>query len=136
MRAADRVRRVQYAREERDRLHKERVDAYSKFYLAADQVGATLRSIIEPDHPTELTVRRELWARFTTMVLVAEVGVLNIADEILNYTDGVIWRQEAFDAAAYRGLIHRFQRAARADVIGLVDLPSAPSEARLQRRRG
>lgn len=130
IRAADRARSAQYDREDRYRLHGERVEAYSKFYLAAGHVRATLRST-EADQSVKLAARSALWERYTTMVLLAEANVLDIASEVLAYTDRVVQQGEAFEAAAYRGLIHRFQRAARADVIGLADLPAAPIETDL-----
>ncbi|MFI5895945.1 hypothetical protein ACIA5D_38195 [Actinoplanes sp. NPDC051513] len=124
IRAADRARNVQYARDDKYRLHKERIEAYSRFYIAAGRVRATLYSNPLPDEPTKLAVRRELWDKFTTMVLLAEASVLHVANDILDYTDSVFWRGERFQLDIYVELIQRLQRAARADVIGFADSAS------------
>jgi hypothetical protein len=119
-REARRARREAYDREDRFRLHKERVEAYSSFYIAAGHVRSVLFN--ETDQPTRISARSDLWATYTRIVLLGDLQFLQIAGSILKLADGVIRDGDTFSPEAFRELIQKLQRAGRADLIGAQDL--------------
>lgn len=125
-REAGRVRRQQCEREDRFRLHKDRIEAYSSYYVAAGHMRKALVS--DADLEVKREVRRELWHAFTTIVLIGERTVLESASTLLVYADRVIAGDLKFDKKHYGELIWRLQRAGRADLIGVADLPTVTED--------
>jgi hypothetical protein len=123
-REAGRVRAEQHDREDRFRLHKERIDAYSAFYIAAGHARRVLSG--QPSGTMAADVRAEVWHAYTRVLLVGHRRVLDVADEILVYTTAVAFKGVSFDLDQYRGLISRLQHATRLDLIGADE--SEPNE--------
>ncbi|MFC8620411.1 hypothetical protein ACFT9M_28880 [Micromonospora purpureochromogenes] len=123
---AERVQREQHEREDRFRLHKERIEAYSAFYIAAGHV----RQILAEDRTLadRRGARSEMWQAFTTVLLVGHRDVLDAASDLLGYTDSVISNQQDFEQDHYSWLIHRLQHAARTDLTGASDLMPPPEQ--------
>lgn len=113
-REARRIRIEQYEREDRFRLHKDRIDAYSAFYIAAGHARRILLGH-SMDQPAQ-DVRAEVWHAFTRVVLVGDQMVLDVANDILAYVTDVVFKGTTFDVDHYRDLIWRLQATARADV--------------------
>ena len=118
---AARVRTEQYRREDRFRLHKERIDAYADFYISA---GIARRAMASGAEQRKLSqARNRLWRAFARVLLVGEEEVLRSARPILTYVSDVAYEGVKFDADRYRELIAGFQRSARGDV-AIRDRPS------------
>jgi len=120
-READRVRREQFEREDRFRLHKERIAAYSEFYAATGRMRRLLKG------HQDLSLCREhrsvLWLAYTTVLLIGDRSVLGAATAILGWADSIIANEKTYDEKEYTDMIHRFQNVGRADLTGATDLP-------------
>jgi hypothetical protein len=121
---ARRIREEQYDREDRFRLHKERVEAYSAFYVAAGHARRTLRS--DPTEESAMEARAEVWHKFTRVLLVGDRPVLDAASDILAYVTAVAHEGRRFDVDHYSELIWRLQATARADITSPDLLPTPP----------
>jgi hypothetical protein len=113
-REARRVRMEQYEREDRFRLHKERIDAYSAFYVAAGHARPILGN--RPTGQSAKDVRSELWHAYTQILLVGDRTVLDVANDILTYVTAIVFEGTTFEENHYRQLIWRLQAGTRADI--------------------
>ena len=113
---ARRSRQEQYEREDRFRLHQERIAAYSRFYVIVGQLRASLGT--DPQGQAALDKRAELWHAYTGVLLLGSEAVLKIAVEVVLQADNVVWRGAPLDRDAWRQLIRRLQLALRTDLIG------------------
>jgi hypothetical protein len=107
----------QFEREDRFRLHKERIEAYSAFYAAAGNARPILGS--NPSDQSAVDARNEVWLAYTRVLLVGDGTVLDAAGNILRYITAVTSDGRAFDSSHYRELIWQLQATARADITGI-----------------
>jgi hypothetical protein len=131
-REAARVRSEQYVREDRFRLHKERVEAYSAFWVAAGNLrghlDANARGIRVPGGGLQQReLRNLLWDTYTRVALVGAKPVLDAASNILGYADRVISAGHPFDRDKFADLTGQLRRAGRADLAG-IDGAERPDE--------
>jgi hypothetical protein len=112
---ARQVRAEEYARDDKFRLHKERLEAYSEFYIAA---GHGRRILIQDDPAKDdmKAVRSECWHAYTKIVLVGDDAVLEVSGEILSHVTDVAFNKLTFDREYYKSLIHRLQSATRSSL--------------------
>lgn len=108
-----------YLREDKFRLHKERVEAYSAFYIKAGVARQVMTSGAERRGLNK--ARNALWTTYTRLALVGGNDVAGAASRVLKYVNGVAYHGETFESARYRELVVEFQRVARLDVVGAVE---------------
>lgn len=109
------VRTEEYARDDKFRLHKERLEAYSEFYIAA---GHGRRVLIQDDAVKDdmEAVRSECWHAYIKIVLIGDNDVLQVSGEILGHVTDVAFSQLPFDREYYKSLIHRLQTVTRSSL--------------------
>lgn len=121
------TRMEQYKREDVFRLHTEKIEAYSAFYRAAGHARRVLG--YPPTDESAADVRSELWHAFTSVLLVGDDKVLEVANKILVHVTDAAFHSAVFDKSYYSTLIGQLQATARAD-ISRSDLlsPSSPPD--------
>jgi hypothetical protein len=112
---ARQVRTEQYDRDDKFRLHKEKLEAYAKFYVAA---GHGRRILMRDDTNMDdaADVRSECWHAYTKIVLIGDDDVLKVSGEILSHVTDIAFKELSFDRKYYEGLIRRLQTATRASL--------------------
>ncbi|MFI5584392.1 hypothetical protein ACIA5G_05105 [Amycolatopsis sp. NPDC051758] len=125
-REARRGRTEQFAREDRFRLHNERLEAYSAFYLAAGHMRSGMRQLrlANPAASAAHEVhgqRRTLWEAFATVRLIGTDDVVEAASAVLAYATEVDHLETEFDIDHYDSLIRDYVRQARSGLL----VPSA-----------
>ncbi|MGW4467221.1 hypothetical protein [Micromonospora sp. NPDC004704] len=124
-RQAAQARRDQEKREDRYRLHQDRLATYVAFHLCASDARAILQDLVDDDDEDDAqrrAVRNETQGAYAKVVLLGGAEVIVAARRIMVFIDGVVYRREPFDSGAWSDVIGSFQEAARYDLTGHRDL--------------
>ncbi|MEU8003217.1 hypothetical protein AB0B66_18830 [Catellatospora sp. NPDC049111] len=139
-RTASRVRAELHAREDRFRLHKERVDAYAHFHVMASDALRALKFYSR--EPANADLRERLWEKrnlvFYACIPIELFGhdsVNTTAWALIHYIDASSADPATFDQEVWTRLINDYRRTVRTAVIGEERLQSesdsAPPASRL-----
>ncbi|GIG88223.1 hypothetical protein [Plantactinospora endophytica] len=124
-RQAARARAEQQSREDRYRLHQDRVAAYLDFHLSASNARGVMQDVTGETEEADAERRAARNATQHSYVMVMLIGgaeTIAAARRTMVYIDGVVFRREPFDAPAWSDIIGGFQQAARYDLTGHRDL--------------
>lgn len=105
LKEARRGRNEQYAREDKFRLHRDRLEAYSDFYVAAGNARASMAS--HKAGTAGADARNEVWRAFIRVLLIGNRTVLDAATAILVHVTEVVFQEARFDDGQYRVLINK-----------------------------
>lgn len=129
-------------REDRYRLHKERLDAYVRFHV---QFGLARRPMLAyseaADAPEALEqvseARIAAWQAFVFVRLIGSPKAVAAARAVMWEITAVAWDEKKFEKDRWSDLVLAFRTAARRDVVGEDEalLPELDGETELQRRR-
>jgi hypothetical protein len=134
--SAKNTQRVQIAREDRYRLARDRIAAYTTFLQAAGSTRQAMAYHAGQDRGTANLLkslrgqRNELWDAFTVVALIGDEDTRRAANDILVNVDQVAWRHVPFDPEAWSQLIGTYMRAARAELTA-ADMQQSALEAPL-----
>lgn len=117
-----RLRIDEYAREDRYRLFRDRLEAYREYHVAVGNarrvMGLHNRSVDDADlHEMLKEARAEAWRAYTLVWLIGEERVVNAASVLLDMVDSVTWHGARFEPDSWREEIQAFVGAARSDLL-------------------
>jgi len=118
-REAQRARAEQFAREDRFRLHRDRMETYASFLRVA---GAMRAAMTRPSSVLEDARKRRnaLWQEYARLRLIGADQVAHVAESILELANQFVWQGAKFDDERHRALIASYVQCARSDLLGLV----------------
>ncbi len=134
-REARRVRREQYARDDRYRLTADRIRAYSAFHVAAGAARATMGDYTRSNgrdaslHDV-MDARNTLWEASTLIALIGDDSTWRRAAALLDFVTDVAQEQSNFAVAKWNELIISFIQTSRLELIPNPDLRSTGIFAR------
>lgn len=121
-REARRVRKEQYAREDRYRLMERRITAYRDFYVAAGEARQTISRQSSVKETRE--ARNALWDTFTLLTIIGDEKTRVQARSLLRAVDAVASDGSPFNVDEWDELILNFVRVSRLELI-----PAQPEES-------
>ena len=132
-RNATKSRAEQYNREDRYRLHRERVDVYSQFYLDMKVLRRAVMRVDPAARATDQTAvdaQDTAWWTYAKMRIVGSTDVIIAARSMIVYISAAVSSDE-FDLDQWSAMVATYRAAARRDLIGPApsDVPELSGEA-------
>jgi hypothetical protein len=130
-REAHRARAEQFAREDRFRLHRDRMETYASFLRAA---GVMRAAMTRPSSALDDARKRRnaLWHEYARLRLIGADEVVHVAGSVLELANQFVWQGAKFDDERHGALITSYVQCARSDLLGLAaagsDTRSSPDE--------
>jgi hypothetical protein len=110
-----------YDREDRYRLTKDRIEAYSSFFIAAGEVRSLMWGKVVGDGgvpPSEaMSVRNKLWQAFTYIALIGDPETRRRSAALVDYATSVARREKHFDSNEWGDRVDNFIAAAHAEFV-------------------
>ena len=110
-----------YDREDHHRLTKERIEAYSSFFLAAGEVRSLMWGKVVGEGgipPSEaMSVRDRLWQTYTHIALIGDPETRRRSTALVDYVTSVARRGKSFDSDEFGDLVNHFIAAAHAEFV-------------------
>lgn len=128
VRQAARAGLAQHEREDRYRLHQERVAAYVEFAVSSGSARAAMQDLTsetDEDDDERRTARNDAQRHYLKIVLLGAAAVIVAARRMMAYADGVVFQRDPFDPDSWDDLLGSFLEAARHDLTGHTDLARA-----------
>jgi hypothetical protein len=141
-REARQVRSEQLVRDDRFRLHKERMESYASFLReVGDARRALARFAASGNDPSEARraardQRNSLWKEYTTLSLIGAKDVVDAASSVLQLVTAVAWGDVRFDDKHYDDLVGVYMESARSDLLAQAALSPTPTGGTTTHRDG
>jgi hypothetical protein len=124
-RQASMLRAEQQRREDRYRLHRDRVDAYLAFHTAASEARRVLQNLTDgtpEDDRERRAARNATHLAYVKIALIGGAEVVAAARRMMIHIDGIAYGRAAFEVDAWNDVLDPFQEAARYNLTGQHDL--------------
>jgi len=121
-RNAQHVRAEEFTREDRYRLHRDRLEAYREYHVALGGVRPVMALYSRSKDDTELhntlkEERNKAWRAYTLVWLIGEEKVVDAASGLLKLVDDVTWHGAGFQPDLWGAGIRAYVEAARSDLL-------------------
>lgn len=140
-RVTQRIRDEDRAREDRYRLHAERLQAYVAFHTKFGEARRVLVRHSKSDNDSTAQVkameaRNAAWHSFVTVRLIGSPDAVASARALMWEITAIAWEGKKFDPDEWSNLVVKFRTAARRDLVGADEalLPEVDGQSEWQRR--